>query len=1425
MSRSDAQIETSADVLSRLTPVQQRELLKQLLLQKSARQSEFPMSEGQQGLWHAFRRDPKATSFNVFLPTRIRSPLDVQALRRCFNLLAERHASLRTTFSDDGGLLLQKVHPTLPPEFRVSNNIGASDDQIRTQIQSDVQVPFDLTAGPLLRMLVYQRDTDDWITVALTHHIVVDFWSLVVILDEVRRAYPSFATGTTPDLGPPQNNYRQFVDAQKLQLTSPVGLAQQAYWKAASAQAPPVVELPMDRTRPKQFSGRAANIGLQFPSKSAQHLQKLATHAGVTPFAVVHSVLQILIAGFSNQSKFFIGSPFSGRGQREFEQTVGFFVNMLPLLADVSGNPTFLELVSRTQLTLLDALEHEAYPIARIVQDAGVTRDASRSPLFQVSCTYERAHIKQEAGRAGSLFPASQHSWEFGGIQQEVFYVPHPTCHYDLEFVFEQTDTELNGLICFCRDLFDAPSIELIAEYFVALLQSALDNPENRVSDLQWTKPAPSKFATPSVVGLLAEEHKKAEDLPVLGVHGLIQQAAVRDRGATAMRNQSEDIEYGQMLSRALAVAQALQARGIGADDLVPVVAVRGTAAFTAMLGVHLAGAACVPIDADQPAIDMLDLLADTSARVVLATEGQAQRRMQPSCGQAMLLTIEELFSVATSTGWKPANVHSTVLAYVVYTSGSTGRPKGVMIEHGAVCNTLRWRMREVPLTSSDRVLMLLSHQFDAGLCIAWTTLSQGATLVWADQEARIDPDQLIDQILRDGITVLPAVPSLLRVLVSNPRFHQCSGLRYIWTGGEATTPELFADIRSANQAEFWNFYGPSETAIEATAQKVDRGELVRRITIGHAIDNTQVHILDSQQRCLPDLLQGELAISGRGLARGYLNQSQLTQSKFVTISIDGQPRRVYLTGDQCRRLANGEIDFLGRADHQYKIRGYRLELGEIESVLESCQLVARAAVVVTNAGQPNAQMHAFASLDGRRSAKAVLADCSRTADATSGLAANSDSELALSAIHRFLHDRLPAYKVPATLEIIDDMPLTSSGKVDRARLPQPTLGSQTVTLVAPSTAIEEYLAGVWGRLLQVERVGVNQNFFDAGGSSLQAAMLTRQLSDDLGVHIPTALVFDLANISQMATRFVQLHPTVMSRRFGAEAVALQLQLATEPALENTVAMRHPLIASFADERNQQLSILPQPIFMVHPPGGIVVCYRELAKQLAPDHVLLGIKSRGLHGTEDLPADMVSMAADYVDAIRSIQPRGPYILGGWSLGGLVAYEVCHQLRAMGEPLEKLVLLDTAIPETASDLVPERDRTDVGREYGIDLTLEQLGELAPEEQLPFLWEHAKKLGVLHDESPAEVVAQVLNDLQGLFHHHVSVVQSYRMQPLDVAVLLVRPREVPVQHDSSEDRGWGYLVNSVKVSFVPGHHHSMVQPPNVQEVAEAIVGALS
>ncbi|MEP0344515.1 SDR family NAD(P)-dependent oxidoreductase [Rhodopirellula bahusiensis] len=1400
----------------------------------------YPMSDQQTGLWYAFRRNRNGTAFNVFLPTRLRSPLDVEALQKSMESVVQRHAALRTTFTDSSGELQQIVHDELKPEFVVedwstTNGRVRDEDELLQSVIEETQRPFDLQNGPMMRTRLFRLAEDDWVVVATTHHIVVDFWSLILILGEIKQFYPQFLSGDVPAIVPPEKDYFELVLRQRHLLNSQRGQSLKEYWTSTLADVPKVLEVPTDCVRPTTFTQAAKVVGIECGDEVGAAINQVAKQAQVTSSSVVMAALQVMLKQASRQEKFVIGSPFAGRTYSDLEDTVGFFVNMLPLVADVSGNPSFVDLVRRAGDRLVDSMQNEEYPFAQIVRDVDPPRDTGRSPLIQVSCTFEKAHVREEEGRAGYLFPSATEVKEVAGLRQESFPVPHQTCHYDLEFIFEMTGDHLVGMIVYCEDLYEADTMRAMSDQFVALLAKLVADPNALIETVQAVETAESGEVQSNGLrnGAARNEPQTLNALIVDGANRQTKVATSDSRESISVGNNggrsfnrlfrspklkpaspslpgtSDPVVPGSMATREV-IARSLRSHHVEAGNHVPVLAKPGKRAMDLILSLQQIGAIPIPLDATRPSV-MLDLvLEQTGANTLVVDEPIGNRTFG-----LQTLTWDQLTSsqngASNGNGKSSANgkskTHAIVpddAAYVVYTSGTTGVPKGVVVSHGAIANTLRWRGRITPLTTSDKMLMPLSHQFDAGLGMTLFAYSQGAEVIWPDADRVADIDSVVEQIIRDEVTVLVGVPSWIDLIASHRKFAHCHSLRHVWIGGEAMPESLPRLIRRSSEAQIWNCYGPTEAAVEATAYRINDVNSRRRIPVGLPADHTDVVVVDENRREVAPTFAGEIALVGAGLADGYLGDEGLTKQRFVTLT-DG--RRAYLTGDQGRRRVDGLVEVLGRMDRQLKVGGYRIEPTEIETILRDHPAVAQVAVVPREIGDSEStKLIAFVQLDAIDSAMSENANGHPEQQA-------AWSDVVLSLQHH-VAEHLPPYKRPAHMQHVESFVMTASGKVDLNALPELALDASDLTAhQPPRTDLERHLADRWTDVLGVHSIGINQSFFEFGGSSLQAAMLTNRLSEDLGVDVPSSLLFDLADISAMAERLASLYPSELSRRFGESSVLF-----------------------YADESNQRNNGLNEllaplkvtgdraPLFMVHPPGGIVVCYRELAAHLPDDQPMYAIRARGLHGKEELPPTMQAMAAEYVEAIRSVRPEGPCVIGGWSVGGVIAMEVAQQLIADGHEVDGLILLDSSIPSGASDLVPAEDQTNVGLEYGIDLSLDELLQLPSEEQLPFLWQHAEKLGVLDQNTPADVAARAIDDLKTLFHHHLKLTTQYKMQPIPTRIVLFRPTDVPFETEGSADRGWSHLAHRADVISTPGHHHSMVQDPHVKQLAQSICETL-
>lgn len=1429
------------DKIGHLTEEQRRQYVQQLLQQRIAHGDRFPMSVQQQGLWYDYRRDPKAASYNVQFAVRLRSHVDAKAVRRMAELIVARHSCLRTTFADTGGLLWQQVHPSLPPHFEVVPISAGDVDAIRRRIEPYALRPFDLQRGPMMRWYLFQIASDDFLLMVVTHHIVIDFWSVMIVLSELHDAYRDFALGIEPQLPAVANHYQQYVRWQQQWLNSEAAAVSERFWRETLSQVDPVLDLPTDYIRPRRLSGLATTVPLELPNAQVQALDSLGAAHGVTLHVMLLTVLQVLLYRYSGQSTFCIGSPFAGRQEQRFERTVGFFVNMLPLPVDFRGQPSFSELLQRTAAGMLSALDHQALPLARIVSATGVVRDPARSPLFQVSCTFESSHLRGEQRTSLNLLGGSQRYDSRNGLESESFAVPVPTARYDLEFIFERRGRGVQGAICGSRDLFAPATLRQIASHFLVTLDDLVMHPDQRFGRADHAsggQVVPSQRPSSHAPGLVKSGADNPADGPATDLTWFNQrwrQIVRQHSDRPALIQAGRILTYRQTDRLLRQFTQQLSDHGVGRGAFVPVLGPPGVSTTLAILSVLNVGATVIPLDSNQPAASLREVLRYSATKHLLLSDNclpmDAVLAGLPEPTKTATIRLDGLESPASLqqvVRWADpvaedsASImgdpdapsidhelvshggHASPLAYVIYTSGSTGTPKGVVICHAALAHTLQGRQQRLGVNCHDRFLVVLSHQFDAGLGVLLGALTSGAALVWPDHHAS-DVDALVRTLRQHAITILPAIASLHAALVMHPRLPGCVSLRQLWSGGESMSSELPRILRERHPARLWNFYGPTEATIEVTAVDVTDHDPQRPVPLGKPFPDVTLCVVDEQHRVLPEGIPGQLAIAGPRLAVGYLGSPQQTAERFIHTD-DG--RRLYLTGDRIRRLVDGTWLFLGRMDDQIKYNGYRLEPEEIEHCLQVCPQVVVAAV---HAEQPRAAQQARDQAAGPLAFRNRLVAYVELSDEANGEAL----EEVLDSLRQWLADRLPPYKRPGQYCIVDSIPRSASGKIDRQKLKTlPVRQHRQPSSSKPRSALECELAAHWARALGIEEVGIDRDFFALGGSSLAAATLAVTLSDALQMQVPASLLFDLVDIASLGRYLARTNETEVRRKFGEQSIRLYQAPETVERDLQTRADDSLIVPLGRSGRHAETDSVP--FVMIHPPGGIVACYRELAEHCQPYHPFYAVRSRGLSADEPLPGSLQEMAADYVHAIQQQGLQGPLILGGWSLGGIVAYEVARQWLARSRTVTKLVLLDTTIPAGISDQVSEGSG-EVGQEYGLDLSLAELLRLNPQEQLPLLWQHARQLGVLDTDAPEATVQRLLGELKRLFHHHLQLVMNYRLQPLPVSVLLVRPRDIPVTVTGPTDRGWSRLVPTVHTVYTSGQHHSMIQSPHVQELA--------
>ncbi|MFE0046797.1 amino acid adenylation domain-containing protein [Streptomyces albireticuli] len=1042
----------------------------------------------QEGLWFLHQMEPGSPVYNVPFALRLRGPLDIGALREAFRLLVARHEALRTRFPGDGGeprLVVEDAPASWPLPVTDLSDLpeSAREEFIRNRAQEEAVRPFDLATGPLLRTgLLRLSDTDHVLLMSL-HHVVTDGWSTGIIVQDLATFYDG---GQLPAL---DLRTADFAAWQRERLTGAAMEGQLSYWRRTLADLP-VVDFPSDRPRPVEPTSSGATLEASLPRELGEGLRALARTEGASLLAVLQAGLLTVLSRYTGQDDLAIGSVFSGRTRSEVESLVGLFANTLVLRTSTAGDPSFRELVGRCKETVLGALDHQDVPFTMVVDALKPERVPGRNPLFQISLTL------QAAGTSGRGFALP-------GVEAQPLASHEISSRFDVGVtVIETPEGGLDVVIEYATELFDRARMERLAGHFRTVLEQAVTAPDSMLGELEILDAAEREQL---LWGWNPEPVTREEDGSLL--HELVERWAAADASAPAMRFEGTELSYGELDTEANRLSHLLRADfGLGPDMVAGVLLERGTRLPVAQLAVLKAGGAWLPLDPQYPAERLAGQLADAGTRVVVTTLAlsAALSADMPRVCLDEPATARRLARTPDSP--LPGGTTPDNLAYLIYTSGSTGAPKGVMVSHRAAVNFVLNARELFGIGPGDRLLQFANPAFDVSVFDFYGALGSGATVVGASREVLLDPDALQALMARERVSVADVPPAVLRLLDPGP----LSDLRALFVGLEAFPAELVNRWSSAKR-EFHNGYGPTEATVACVDYPCPPGGLTASPPIGRAMANHRAYILHGGTfEPMPVGVPGELFIAGAGLARGYLGRPDLTAERFVPDPFSGSGERMYRTGDVVRWREDGNLEFLGRADRQIKIRGLRIEPGEIEHALAGCEGVRQGTVVVHDSGTPAARLIGY-----------VVPTAAGAAD-TDGIRAA-------------LTDRLPLHMVPAQVIVIDALPLTPSGKLDRARLPAPRTAAESRN-EPPRTATERALADIWHTLLDVplESIGALDGFFDLGGNSLHATRLTSRIRDTFHVSLAPRVLFTHSVLRDLAARVDQAHTAAPAGQDGA---------------------------------------------------------------------------------------------------------------------------------------------------------------------------------------------------------------------------------------------------------------------------------------------------
>ncbi len=1045
-----------------------------------------PLSFNQESLLFMERLNPNASTYNVYEAVRLTGSLDFDALQKTLDAIAARHESLRTAFREIDGQTRQIIAPAAPVSIQaIDFSQSAVEEGERLALEAltdEANRPFDLRQGSLFEITLAKLAAEKHFLLVKMHHIISDGWSLGVFWKELAHLYQSFSNGETPALPELPIQFGDYAAWSRERLEKDEA-RQTEYWKNQLQGAPSLLELPADRARPAVQSYNGAQEICVFPAKLRDDLKKIGQRENATLFMTLLATFNVLLARYTGQKDLIVGSPVAGRSRTETENLIGFFVNTLALRADLSGDPTFRELLKQIKNTTLEAFSHQDLPFEKVVAAVSPQRSLSYNPIFQV---------------VFALQPNSESALKIPGLEIQTVKLGAATAKFDLFLSATETADGLSLTAEYSTDLFDAATVRRLMSHYRNLLEALVVNPNLRVSELPLLSEAERQQ-------LLFDWNDTTTEFPNKCLHELFESKAAAEPQQIAVSHDENNLTYEQLNRQANQIAHYLRKLGVAPNAPVGIFMERSALMVGGIIGILKSGGAYLPLDSSYPQSRLCQMIENADVKVIL-TVGE-KISLLPKTDAKVICLDKDWENVARQSVDNPANVNQpSDTAYLIYTSGSTGEPKGTLVPHRAV-NRLVFNTNYIEFNSTDRIAHVSNVSFDAATFELWGALLHGARLIVLNKDLILSPKEFAAELRTRKISTMFLTTSLFNLLArEKPSAFQT--LKNVLVGGEACDPTAARRVLENNPPRrLVNAYGPTEATTFAVCYEIKNvAPDAQTIPIGRPISNTTIYLLDSHLNLVPIGVSGEIYIGGDGLAKGYLNRPELTAEKFVSVPAskfrvsndvssgdENQNVKLYRTGDAARYLPDGNIEYLGRKDDQIKLRGFRIELGEIEAVFNSHPAVKDGVIAIKESG-------------GEKKIAAYYVSAENAAPMTAEL-------------RDFLKERLPDYMIPAKFFELAELPLNPNGKADRQKLAaiEEIETEAEKTADAPKDELELKLAWIWQKVLGLKTINVADNFFDCGGHSLVAVRLFSEIEKTLGCRLPLAALFQAPTIQQLA--------------------------------------------------------------------------------------------------------------------------------------------------------------------------------------------------------------------------------------------------------------------------------------------------------------------